>query len=392
MAKRKKKPTEQRRSSTAFVFSADFDDLCVSEYTSLADSPEVQTCAFTIAELISSMTIHLMKNGKNGDERIENALSRKVDIDPIQTMTRKTWMTSIIMNLLLYGKGNSIVMPHTYNGYIQSLEPISASRVALIPKENSFRDYYVQIDGKLKKPEDVLHFVYNPDRVYLWKGRGVNVLVSDIANSLKQARKTEKAFMESKWKPSVIVKVDAMASNFKTAEGRQKILDSYVKSQEIGEPWLIPSEQFQVEQIRPLSLTDLAIDSTMELDKRTIAAIFGVPPFILGVGNYDRNEWNKFINTKVHSIAQIVEQELTKKLILSEEWYFRMNIWKLLDYDLATTASVMNSLADRGFANGNEVRDKVGLVPREGLDEYKVLENYIPIDMSGNQKKLVQED
>ena len=29
--------------------------------------------------------------------------------------------------------------------------------------------------------------------------------------------------------------------------------------------------------------------------------------------------------------------------------------------------------------------------PRDGLDELRILENYIPYDMSGQQKKLVQE-
>ena len=384
--KKEKKGTEKR--SVGFVLGSDFDSLCTGRYVSLADNPEVQTCVSTIAELVSSMTIFLMKNGKDGDERIVNALSRLVDIDPMPYMTRKTWMTAIVNNLLLYGKGNSIVLPHTYQGYFESLEPISAGRVSLIPK--SYRDYRIQIDGKERRPDDVLHFVFNPDKTYPWMGRGVNVLVSDIANNLKQARATERAFMESKWKPSVIVKVDAMIDEFSNPEGRRKILDDYVRSQEIGEPWLLPGEQFQVEQIRPLSLTDLAIDATMEIDKRTIAAIFGVPAFVLGVGTYNRDEWNKFINTKIHGIAQIIEQELTKKIIESNEWFFRMNIWKLFDYDLATTTNVMTALADRGFADGNEVRDKIGLGPREGLNELKVLENYIPADMSGNQKKLVQ--
>ena len=39
---------------------------------------------------------------------------------------------------------------------------------------------------------------------------------------------------------------------------------------------------------------------------------------------------------------------------------------------------------------GNEVRDLVGLNPENGLDEFRVLENYIPYEMSGQQKKLVQ--
>ena len=44
---------------------------------------------------------------------------------------------------------------------------------------------------------------------------------------------------------------------------------------------------------------------------------------------------------------------------------------------------------DRGVATGNEWRDRVGMQPLDGLDELRILENYIPADMIGNQAKLV---
>ena len=389
MSKRKKKMENmQKRTSIGYVLGSDFDDLCCHGYVSLDKNPEIMTACMRIAELIGSMTIHLMENSKKGDVRILNELSRKIDIDPIQTMTRSHWMQTIVMNLLLYGNGNSVVVPHTYGGMIQSLEPIAPFRVTLMPKGASYRDYYVQIDGVNRKPEDLLHFTYNPDKIYLWKGKGVTAVIEEVANNLKQARVTEKGFMSSKYKPSLIVKVDGLVDEFSTKEGRQKILDSYVKASEVGEPWLIPSEQFQVEQVKPLSLKDLAIDATMELDKRTIAAIMGVPPFMLGVGTYNQQEWNNFINTKIHSLVRPIEQEMTRKLILNPKWYFKMNVLSLLDYDLQQIMSVYTQFGDRGWVNGNEARDRIGMDPREGLDEYKVLENYIPVDQSGLQKKI----
>lgn len=388
MRKRRKRDNTPMKSPVA-VWLSD-GDICCEGYTRLSDNPEIQTGCLRIAELIGSMTIKLMANTEDGDIRIENELSRKIDINPNKNMTRIQWMTAIVMNLLLYGEGNSIVIPHTYKGILQSLEPISASRVSFMSVGNSYRDYKVLVDGVAHNPEDLLHFAYNPDRFYLWKGRGITTTLRDIAKNLKQAQKTENAFMSSKWKPSIIVKVDALTEEFSSPEGRQKLLESYVKPATDGEPWLIPAEQFQVEQVRPLTLSDLALKDTVELDKKTVAAVLGVPSFLLGVGTFNRDEWNNFIQGRLRTIVLCIQQEMTRGLILSPKWYLDFNIWSLMDYDMKSMSDILLEGSDRGFVNGDEWRNRMHLPPA-GLKEYKVLENYLPYDMSGKQKKLIQD-
>lgn len=362
---------------------------CVG-YTRLCDCPEVQTAVLRIAELIGSMTIRLMNNTDNGDERIINELSRKIDIEPCRNMTRMEWMTAVVMNLLIHGDGNSIVVPHTQGGILTDLEPIAASRVSLQAVTGSFRDYRVLIDGIPHNPEDVLHFVYNPDPTYLWKGRGITVVLKDVANNLRQAQKTENAFMKSEWKPSIIVKVDGLTEEFASPEGRARLLEDYIQPSVPGAPWMIPSEAFSVEQVRPLSLADLAIKDTIELDKKTVASVIGVPAFLLGVGDFDSGEWNNFVQTKVRAISLIIQQEMTRALILSPKWYLQLNLWSLMDFDLKSMSDILLAGADRGYVCGDEWRDRMHMEPA-GLKEYKVLENYIPADMSGKQKKLVQD-
>lgn len=386
MKKRKRQIREQARTSPVALWLKDEDILCEG-YTRLSDNPEIQTGCMRIAELIGSMTIKLMSNTEDGNIRIINELSRKIDINPNGNMTRVQWMTAIGMNLLLYGEGNSIVVPHTYGGILQSLEPISASRVSFMPVGNSYRDYKVLIDGVARNPNDLMHIAYNPDPFYLWKGRGITFSLKDVAKNLKQAQRTENAFMSSKWKPSIIVKVDALTDEFSSPEGRQKLLDSYVKPATDGEPWLIPAEQFQVEQVRPLTLSDLALKDTVELDKRTVAAVLGVPPYLLGIGEFKRDEWNNFIQCRLRPIVLAIQQEMTRALILSPKWYLDFNIWSLMDYDMKSMSDILLSGSDRGFVNGDEWRNRMHLPPA-GLKEYKVLENYIPYDMSGNQTKL----
>ena len=385
--KKYKKRNASKNGSLVFAPGSFFDKICCQGYTPLTRIPEVVSCARKISELIGSATIHLMNNTENGDERIVNNLSRLIDIEPMPNMTRSTWMEAIIMTMLLYGKGNAIVQPHTWQGYFQSLEPISAERVTF--EAIGYRDYKVLIDGKIKDPKNLLHFVYNPDKTYLWKGNGVTVALRDVMDNLVQARATEKAFMSSEYKPSIIVRVDGMVDEFASPEGRQILIDSYMKPAKKGEPWMIPAEQFDIQQVKPLTLGDLAIADSVQINKRMVAALFGVPAWVVGVGEYKKDEWNMFIQTKIMSMAKAIASEMTKKLILNPSWYLAFNVWSLMDYDLKAISDVLLAGSDRGFVNGDEWRDRVHMNPA-GLKEFRVLENYIPWDMSGQQKKLIQ--
>lgn len=385
----RKKSEKRNNSNIGYLLSdAGFNVLCSDGYTSLDKNPEILTACEKIAELVSSMTIHLMSNTEKGDIRITNELSRLVDIEPNSYMTRRTWMESIVMNLLLYGAGNSIVVPRTSNGLLQDLIPIEAGRVSF---SSNAGVYKIMIDGEEHDPADLLHFVYHPDKNNLWKGQGITVAVKDVANNLKQAQATKKGFLSNRFNPSLIVKVDATVDEFGTPEGRDRLVKEYTEGVESGKPWMIPGDMLDVKEIRPLTLADLAINDSVVLDKKTVASIVGVPAFVLGVGEFNSAEWNNFISSKIKAIAEIIEQEMTKKLLLSPKWYWKLNIQSLYSYDLSTTASVFNSLCDRGIVTGNEVRDRIGMSPLEGLDELRLLENYIPADMSGNQKKLIQE-
>ena len=234
----------------------------------------------------------------------------------------------------------------------------------------------------------MLHFAINPDENQPWKGTGYRVSLADVANNLKQAAATERGFLESKWKPSIIVKVDALTDEFASPAGRKKLLDEYIDTNQAGEPWLIPAEQFSVQEVRPLSLADLAIADVIKLDKQTVAAILGVPPFVLGVGEFKRDAWNNFISSKLMPIATILQQELTKKLLYKPEWYFRFNARSLYSYELKDLVGLALEMHACGTMDGNEVRDWAGMSPREGLDELVLLENYIPRSKIGDQNKL----
>lgn len=380
----------QKKSKQTWLCSSDaYDILTCQGYTSLAHNPEIITGVNTIARLVGSMTIHLMENGESGDNRVKNELSRKIDINPNNNMTRSAFVQWIVRTLFLEGDGNAVVYPKSSRGILKNLNPVPAHMVSFIPADTW--NYKIRVNGSEYDPDEVLHFVLTPGTACPWKGEGLSVALKDVANNLKQAAATEKGFMQSKWKPSIIVKVDALTEEFSSPEGRKELLNSYIDTTQAGEPWMIPAEQFEIEQVKPLSLSDLALADMVQLDKRTVAAILGVPPFVLGIGEFKREEWNNFISSRIMPLAQMIEQELTKKILINPSWYFKFNPRSLYSYELKDLAAIADDQYIRGIMPGNEVRDWLGIPPREGLDELIILENYIPRGMIGEQKKLVQE-
>lgn len=360
-------------------------------YSRLVDAPEVSSCINRIASIISNASIHLMENTKKGDARIIDGLSRFVDIAPWPgVLTRKQLMDWVVATMLGDGDGNAFVLPEIEGGEFSRLVPMPG---ATANPRGDGPDYYVSWRGNRYDPTEVLHFRLFSDPSYPWKGRGYRVQASQLVESISVTGALKQSLSSPDYKPPLAVFVNS-DTDFSDEKKRDTFRDKYLNDAKDGKPWILPADLVKIEQIKPLSLTDLAIKDTTELDKKSVAGIYGVPGFLLGVGAYNAAEHNAFIHDIVCPICAGIDQEFTAKILENPKRYFRINQRHLYNYDLKTLIDIDNSMADRGYLNGDEVREDAGRNPA-GLTEFKVLENYIPYDMSGVQKKLTgqnQED
>lgn len=368
------------------VTQTDWDLLFAGGYVPLYSCPEVAMCVDAIADLVSNMTLRLMRNTDTGDVRVVNGLSRAIDIMPNAYQNRKAFVYNIVSTLLTVGNGNCVVVPKfDADGNLLSLMPARPSSVMFDDLPDG--GYRIRVGQTVYSPDEVLHFAINPDPERPWIGRGRSVSLSSIVDCINQANATKTALQKSP-APSIVMKVDGLTEDLSTRDGRQKMIDRFVDANDKGVPWIIPAETMELQQVKPLTVSDLAIKENLELDIKRIAGIYRVPAFMVGVGDFNRDEYDNFITTTVMSIAQVIEQELTRKLLYSPDYHITFNPRSLHSYSITELVSAGKELVDRMAMRRNEWRDWLGLSPDEDMEDLLALENYIPADRLGDQKKL----
>jgi len=381
------KKQSSSRSALAYFLRNDDSDVYIPGYHLARNCDEVKRCVNVIADYVSNMTIMLLSNtDKAGDDRIRNGLSRFIDITPCKTMTRKAFIQHIVNEM--YIKGNAVCLPEFDNsGHLTNLRPLLNPQFIEDPVNDSYKILY---NGISFEPDEVLHFVRKPNKSKPYKGVDCVDSLTNTIQNLLQAQVTKKGFLRSEWKPSLVVSVSADAEELQDKELREKILKSYTETNRAGEPWLIPAGEIDVKEVKPLSLADLAIQDGLNLDIKCVAADLGVPPYDIGIGEFSKDAHNHFIGSTVYFTATVIAQELTRKILYKPEWYVKFNNKSLMQFTPAEKMTMVGALTDRGILTRNEGRTEFDYPPVDDpeMDEHQVLENYIPIDKLGSQKKL----
>ena len=106
-----------------------------------------------------------------------------MDIHPYSLGTRKTLISWTIVTLLTSGEGMPFVLPVTQGGYLEDLLPMPGAAAM----ESGHRKLYDPVAGEGVLSDDILHFVFRPDMVRPWLGRGRPRPARDDVKNLRQS-------------------------------------------------------------------------------------------------------------------------------------------------------------------------------------------------------------
>src|SRR3954453_2710068 len=153
---------KQRQTPVAFWLQGeDAKNILLPQgYMPITRNEEVRKCIHKIADLVSSMTIMLMENGTDGDIRLKNELSKKIDVYPNKYMVRKNFIYKIVQDMV--STGNAVVMPNIQDGLLDNLTIWDINNCSFYGNTES---YYIQYKLKNFDPDEVLHFVLIPDEL-----------------------------------------------------------------------------------------------------------------------------------------------------------------------------------------------------------------------------------
>lgn len=338
---------------------------------------EFERAIETIGSLLGSLTLQVWQTKAGGaKERLRNAKSYWLDIEPMPGMTRLEWTKKVVRTM--YEKGVCFVSVESFGGNEQL---------------KILEDFFVQSDGTVKsyktnevyKLEELLRFSVGT--------RPAAEALKQTNENLRMAAALKARFLKNSFMPSLVVKVDVDMSaltqeNDQRLKNLQKVISRAV---ETGQPMIFEQGFVEIQELKGRTYEELGLNLALKDEQMKVAAFFGVPAFLVGAGNFNREEYNLFIKTTFMTIVRMFEQQLSR-VFASDEIYVKYNTERLLSIDLREQMIFVSDCLGQGIITPNEARQKLGLTPSDskGMDEFRILENYVPVAKLGDQAKLKQ--
>lgn len=285
--------------------------------------------------------------------------------------TRFIMMKQLIVDLLLYGNGFAMI-ERTEQGRPENLIYCPRGTVDIQYNERTHKLLY-KVKGmpRLVEPVNMIHLIKNTrDGIH-----GVGV-IEYASCSAELAKVTERAAHDYFNNGLHVAGILTTETPRLTDDQRNKIRQAWYQAHGKSGSGLAVLEGGM--QYQPVSSNgrDSQMLETRLFNLQEIARFFNISPVLLGDlshNSYASIEGSllEFVTHTLYPYITLVEDELTRKLILPSEHQLQIDLDAnfLLKSDKTSQAQYLTSLVRGGIMTINEARQQIGLNDLEGGDE-----------------------
>lgn len=327
----------------------------------------VYACTRLLCGSIGTLPAHIYeRSGKEKNVFSAHPYYRTLHDAPNPMLTAVIYWETVVNHILLEGNHYSLI-GRNRNGDMLSLTPLNPARVE--PDEvNGRLQYAVVFDNGTQAVYDQDDILHIPN--IGWNGKkGLSTLRSAMLNAVGGALAADKysaTFFANDATPRGYIKFDQPLKEDQAKIIRNYWFEHHQNPDKRHLPAFIP-QGGEFKEIT-MSAEDTQLLETRAFQVADIARIFGVPPHMIGHlekssswGTGIEQQSMAFTIYTLRPLLARIEQEVNRKIIRSDKYFFRFNIDGLLRGDIKTRyEAYQKALGGNqmpGFMTINEVRE-----------------------------------
>jgi len=335
----------------------------------------VYACVRVIAETVASIPLityrRLSDGGKTRAE--DDPLYTLLRVSPNAEQTSLEWREQMLTHLLLRGNAYSRIV-RDRRGIVLELVPLNSDEIEVKSNGGGAIVGYTYRHRETITPSDMLHLRgLSSDGVV---GRSVLRDASDTFAAAKSAQEYGRRAFENDATPGMVLRHPETLDEEAAKRLRESWEQMFAGPRNAGRVAVL-EEGMSVEKIQ-MSAEDLQFIDTRKLQRSEIAAIFRVPPHMVGDLQHATfsNIEQQSIDFVMHCIRPWcvrIEQALYKKLLTpaqKQDLFVEFLLDGLVRGDLQSRYTAYQVGRQAGFLSVNDIRNLENLNPIAGGDRY----------------------
>lgn len=357
------------------IRAGDSGNVAVTPETAMRLST-VYSCVKVLSETVSTLPCYLYKKDGETKSIVDNKLNSLIYEAPNGFQTATEFWAQQVTNICLRGNSYSYVV-RTGNDRVVEILPLPVDAVSINIQAQNQITYTITLGEKgntttmVAQPRDILHF----KGMTLDGIQGISPIAYNgalLSNAIHSRNHANSVFTNGATPRGVLqtegTLSDEAFENIKASWGASHGGTNNANRVAILEAGL---------EFKPVSMSpaDVQLLESRKLSRSEIAGMYRVPPHLLG--DLERATYSNISHQSLDFYKGAIspwltqfESRLNHTLLGTSTQCFKFDVTEFLRGDVETEVAAYKQLLECGVMSPNEVRNRLGMNPREGGDEY----------------------